>query len=88
MSVPSPVVSRICIIGLGLIGGSWVKALRLQGAAERIVGFDVCLSSMEKAVELGIIDEYANSPKEAVKNADLVILAVPILATKNIFCPG
>ncbi len=84
MALSSPIISHVCIIGLGLIGCSWIKALRSQGAVTSVIGFDSNLDSMEKAVELGIIDEYASSAKEAVKNADLVILSVPILATKRI----
>jgi len=75
---------NICIIGLGLIGGSWVKALREKGMQGCVTGFDRNLDSMQQAVELGIIDRYASTAREAVKGADLVILSVPILAIKDI----
>jgi len=75
---------NICIIGLGLIGGSWVKALREKGMQGCVIGFDRNLDSMQQAVELGIIDHYASTAREAVKGADLVILSVPILAIKDI----
>jgi len=75
---------NICIIGLGLIGGSWVKALREKGMKGRVTGFDRNLDSMQQAVELGIIDRFASTAAAAVKDADLVILSVPILAIKDI----
>jgi len=75
---------NICIIGLGLIGGSWVKALREKGMQGCVTGFDRNLDSMQQAVELGIIDRYASTAREAVKGVDLVILSVPILAIKDI----
>ena len=75
---------NICIIGLGLIGGSWVKALRERGLVGAVKGFDRNVDSMQQAVQLGIIDEYAQSAALAVLGADVVILSVPILACKDI----
>ncbi len=83
ISQDSP-INQISIIGLGLIGGSWVKALREKNLVKKVVGFDRNLDSMQQAVDLGIIDQYAQSAKDAVKNADVVILSVPILAIKDI----
>lgn len=78
------IVNHVAIIGLGLIGGSWVKGLRESGSVTTITGYDRNLDSMEQAKELGIIDGYTESPADCVKDADLVILSVPILATKTI----
>lgn len=75
---------NICIIGLGLIGGSWVKALRERGVVGVVKGFDRNEDSMQQAVQLGIIDEYVKSAALAVVGADVVILSVPILACKDI----
>lgn len=80
----SVLVDRVAIIGLGLIGGSWIKGLREANAVNVIVGHDRNLDSMEQAQSLGLIDEYFESPAEAVEGADLVILSVPILATAEI----
>jgi 3-phosphoshikimate 1-carboxyvinyltransferase len=74
----------VAIIGLGLIGGSWVKALKERGIIGNVVGFDRNQDSMQQAVELGIIDEYSSSAKQAVTSADVVILSVPILACRDI----
>ena len=75
---------RVSIIGLGLIGGSWVKALRERGVIGRVVGFDRNQDSMQQAVQLGVIDEYAASAQAAVSDADIVIISVPILACRDI----
>lgn len=77
-------ITRLTIIGLGLIGGSWVKALREQGVLLHVVGFDRNQDSMHQAKESGLIDSYADSAAEAVENSDVIILSVPILAVKSI----
>ena len=77
-------IKKIAIIGLGLIGGSWVKALREQGVVETIVGSDRNLDSMQFAKAHNIIDEYSVSASKAVEGADVVILSVPILASAEI----
>ena len=87
MTLSSPIafpINKVAIIGLGLIGGSWVKALRKQGVVQTIVGYDRNLDSMEQAKQLNIIDEYAGSAKQAVEGAQVVILSVPILAGAEI----
>jgi len=77
-------IKRIAVIGLGLIGCSWVRGLRDRGCVGSVTGCDRNLDSMQQAVELGIIDDYASSPAEAVANADLVIVSVPILSVRPV----
>lgn len=77
-------ISRIAIIGLGLIGGSWVRSLRAVRPDLFVVGYDRNVDSMEQAKSLGIIDEFALTAREAVSDADLIILSVPILAVREI----
>lgn len=76
--------NRVCIIGLGLIGGSWVAALRQSGVIGHVVGFDRNLDSMQEAVKLGVIDEFVDSAAIAAQGSDLVILSVPTLAISAI----
>jgi len=73
-------IPKVAIIGLGLIGCSWVKALKLAGCAGSISGFDRNLDSMQQALQVGLIDDYSLEITDVVANADLVILSVPILA--------
>lgn len=68
---------RISIIGLGLIGGSWGLALKARGASARRVGCDKP-EVVERAVAAGIVDEVFADPLEAVRGADLVIVATPV----------
>jgi len=84
MSTSMAPITRLTIIGLGLIGGSWVKALREQGVLLHVVGFDRNQDSMIQAKESGLIDSYASSAALAVENSDVIILSVPILAVKPI----
>ena len=72
---------RLAIIGLGLIGGSLARALRSAGAVSAISGFDTDERQRRLALELGIVDEVFGSATDAVANADLVVLAVPVLHT-------
>jgi 3-phosphoshikimate 1-carboxyvinyltransferase len=77
-------IRQATIIGLGLIGGSWVKALRKSGLVEKVIGYDRNLDSMEQAQQLNIIDRYCSSAAESVLGSQLVILSVPILACEGI----
>ena len=66
------------IIGMGLIGSSLARAFRQYGCVERITGADSNDSHRQKAAELKLADEVFANPSDAVKGADLVILATPV----------
>lgn len=68
---------NVAIVGTGLIGGSWGLALKRRGFAGRITGCDRP-EVLARARELGSIDDGQESVAEAVRNADLVILATPV----------
>lgn len=80
----SPVFRRVAIIGLGLIGGSLALALREQRLAGRVVGTDRREDEAQWARDHGVIDEIASSSADAVKEADLVVVAVPVKATREV----
>lgn len=84
MTHSAPVVGSVAVIGLGLIGCSWIKGLRSAGFATEFVGYDRNLDSMQLACELGIIDRYGETPAEAVRSCDLIIISVPILAIGSV----
>lgn len=75
---------RMAVIGLGLIGGSLAKAARSLGLAREVIGFDRRTSEVEQGLKLGVIDRGATSAAEAVKSADLVVVAVPVRATEAV----
>ena len=73
-------LKRVALIGVGLMGGSFAMALKRAGVVASIVGVDRDGQVLERAAELGIIDTVADSITEAVKGADLVVVAVPVRA--------
>lgn len=77
-------INKLCIIGVGLIGGSLARALRAGGYAREIVGCGRRVAALQRAVELGVVDYAGASLAAAVQDADLVVLAVPVGATADI----
>ena len=71
-------INRLCIVGVGLIGGSLAKDLRRLGLCREIVGCSRNSEHLQRATELGIIDTFDVDPAKAVAGADMVILAVPL----------
>lgn len=69
---------QVVIIGVGLIGGSLGMNIRRQGLADQVVGVGRRVENLKTAVALGAIDRYVADPQEAVRGADLVILATPV----------
>ena len=74
-------VRHLAVIGLGLIGGSFARALRAAGQVGRISGYDADPHQRETALRLGVVDAIAESAADAVRDADVVLLAVPVLHT-------
>lgn len=70
---------RLAVIGLGLIGGSLAWAARRSGAYREVIGFDLAPGVAERAAAAGAIDTAVSSPAEAVRQADLVVVATPPL---------
>lgn len=77
-------IKRLCIIGVGLIGGSLARALRDAGAVEEIVGCGRGAPNLERAVALGVIDRYEFDPAAAVAEADVVVVATTLGATRGV----
>lgn len=69
---------RVAIIGLGLIGGSLGLALRQGRAAEQVVGYDLGRGVCDQARRIGAIDQPYNALADAVRGAELIILATPV----------
>lgn len=76
---------QLCVIGVGLIGGSLARAARNAGAVSGVTGCGRNETNLRKAVELGVIDRYALSVDEAVRDADIVVVSVPLRAMENVF---
>jgi prephenate dehydrogenase len=78
-------IERLCIIGVGLIGGSLARALRESGYCRTVVGAGRNPENLRHAVELGVIDSYETDPARAVAAADMVLVAVPLGAMEPVF---
>jgi cyclohexadieny/prephenate dehydrogenase len=74
----APLFKKIALIGFGLIGGSIARAAREQGLAEKIVTTARSAKTRARVKELGIVDSVVETNVEAVKDADLVILCIPV----------
>ncbi|ORU92596.1 MAG: prephenate dehydrogenase [Cycloclasticus sp. symbiont of Poecilosclerida sp. N] len=77
--------NKICIIGVGLIGGSIARASRKNKLCKEIIGFGRSEQHLQKAVELGVIDGYELSLPEAAKGADIVVICSPVGSYLSIF---
>jgi len=79
------VIRRLCIIGVGLIGGSLARALRRAGAVDEVVGAGRNPQHLQQAVDLGVIDRWSTDLREAVAGADMVVVCVPLGAMEAVF---
>jgi cyclohexadieny/prephenate dehydrogenase len=73
-----PLFKRIALIGFGLIGGSIARAARAQGLASEIVTSARSEKTRARVAELGVVDQVLETNAEAAKDADLVILCIPV----------
>jgi len=76
---------RLAVIGVGLIGGSFAMALRAAGGCRDVVGAGRDPGNMRLAVERGVIDRACPDAAEAVRGADLVLVAAPVAQFPRIF---
>ena len=76
-------IQKLAVIGLGLIGGSFARALRAAGQVGSIRAYDPDPAQGEAALRLGVIDRVAATAAEAAEDANLVVIAVPVLHTAD-----
>jgi prephenate dehydrogenase len=77
-------IGRLCIIGVGLIGGSLARALRVADACREVVGCSRNPEHLQQAVDLGVIDRFDTDIGRAVTGADVIVVAVPLGATEAV----
>src|SRR5579862_2378760 len=73
----------ITIVGVGLISGSFSLALKKHGMVKNVIGISRTETSIQKALELGLIDESLPL-KEAVAKSDLIYVAIPVDVTVTV----
>ena len=70
---------NLVIVGLGLIGGSLARALRASGFSQRFIGYGHREPSLQRGVELGVIDEFTLDLDKAIELADILVICTPTL---------
>ena len=78
MSKSATLFNRVALIGVGLIGSSFARAARAQGAARSIVATARSAATRRRVAELGLADQVVESNAAAVAGADLVIVSIPV----------
>ncbi len=73
-------MKTLCIVGLGMIGGSLAAGLKQAGYEGKITALVRSPASGERGLELGYIDEFSTNAADLVPTADIVMLAVPMLS--------
>ncbi len=76
--------NRITLIGIGLIGSSLAHDIKRLGLAKEVVVATRSAETLKRAEELKLGDRYTTSSAEAVKDADLVIVSVPVGASESV----
>lgn len=84
MNKNKPLFNQVAIIGVGLIGGSMGMAIKKKRLAKKVIGFARRKKTIKEALKLKAIDKGTLNLKQAVKNADLIILATPISTIINL----
>jgi cyclohexadieny/prephenate dehydrogenase len=84
MSNSSPPFEKIALLGIGLIGSSLARAAKKRSLAGHISIYTRSPTTLAKAEELDLGDSYSCEPAEAVQDADLVVLCVPMGAYESV----
>jgi cyclohexadieny/prephenate dehydrogenase len=71
----------IALVGIGLIGSSIAREIKDKGLAGSVTVSSRSEATLKRAQELGLGDRYTTSAAEAVKDADLVVVSVPVGAS-------
>ncbi|MBT07372.1 MAG: cyclohexadienyl dehydrogenase [Rhodospirillaceae bacterium] len=84
MTTEKILFDRVALIGAGLIGSSLGRAIRQEQLAKSVAAYSRRSDTRERLSHLGIVDNVAKSIKEAVDDADLIIISVPVGASEDV----
>ena len=84
MSTEKLLFDRVALIGAGLIGSSLGRAIRQEQLAKSTVAYSRRSDTRKRLSQLGIVDNVAESVEEAVSDADLIIISVPVGASEDV----
>lgn len=77
--MPTPLPrSTLLLVGTGMIGGSVALGLKQRASVGRVIGFDRSAEALDRAQQVGAVDEAAVDLKSALAGADWVVLAQPV----------
>lgn len=79
-----PMFDKITLIGIGLIGSSLAHIIRREGLAGHLTISTRSDETLQRARELSLGDDYVGDSAEAVRDADLVIISVPVGASGTV----
>lgn len=82
--MPAFQLRKLAVFGVGLIGGSFACALKQAGAVQTVCGVGRSRSNLERALELGVIDEIASDAQAAMDGTDFALVAVPVAQTDRV----
>lgn len=77
-------MNKVCIIGVGLIGGSLAKAIIRTKQANHVIGYGRNISRLQATKDSGVITGYTTTAKEAMQGTDMVVIATPVGSFKSI----
>jgi len=77
-------MNKVCIIGVGLIGGSLAKSMIKTQQANHVIGFGRSPKRLHEAQNNGVITDYTTDIKDALDGADLVVIATPVGSFESI----
>jgi len=77
-------INKITIIGVGLIGGSLALALKERNLAKAVFGYGRDQTRLEEAQKSNVIDAFSTNIKEAIDEANIIVIATPVGTFKDI----
>ena len=77
-------IEKLAVIGVGLIGGSFALALKEAGAVGFVSGFGRTKENLQDALAFSVIDEAFTEISEAVEDADVIMMSVPVRAMSGL----
>ena len=75
---PKARIDKLVVIGVGLIGGSFALALKKKRMVRHVVGVGRTRKNLNAAKARGIVDAVSSAAADAVRDADLVLIATPV----------
>ncbi|WP_159875351.1 prephenate dehydrogenase [Aquitalea denitrificans] len=71
-------ITTLVVVGVGLIGGSFALSLKRAGKVQHVIGVGRTLENLNRALELGVVDEISQDLAAVADRADMVLLACPV----------